>query len=115
MDNQNNNKEQVSIQAIAQAITETMKAGAWVQKDKGRLEYKAEIHRSLAAYSMAKVMEKFGLKADAGTLRQLLAMVDNHSAWRRRLENAGIFPRKDQRPIGAQVDDYLAELEEEGA
>ena len=104
----------VSATALAALITETMEAGARVQKDKGRIEYKAEIHRALAAYSMAKAMERYSLKPDAPTLRMLLAMVDNHSAWRQRFEKAGIFPKKDQRPIGAAVDDYLAELADEG-
>ncbi len=107
-----NNKP--TLGSIADFINEKMLTGARVQKDKGRVIYTAEIHRALAAYSMAAAMEKFTLQSDAPTLRMLLAMVDNHSAWRQRLEKAKIFPKKEDRPVGSEADDLLAELSEEG-
>lgn len=108
-DNQN------SAAVVAAFVKEVMLAGGRVQKDKGRVIYTADIHRSLAAFAMAKALgnAKFGLTADAATLKSLLAMVDNHSAWRQVMEREGIFPKKGERPMG-EVDDLLAELQEEG-
>ncbi len=113
MQNENQSKE-ITVGEIANLVEEAMFAGAQVQKDSGRTEYKAEIHRALAAYAMAKGIAKFGLAPTAANLRTLLAMVDNHSAWRQRFEKKGIFPKKEDRPVGAKADDYLAQLEEEG-
>lgn len=99
---------------IAEFVNDKVVAGARVQQDKGRVIYTADIHRALAAYAMAEAMKRFTLSPDASTLRMLLAMVDNHSAWRQRLEKAKVFPKKEDRPADAGVDELLAELEEEG-
>lgn len=107
-------QKEVTVGEIANLVEEAMYAGAQVQKDNGRTEYKAEIHRALAAYAMAKALGKFNLPPTAANLRTLLAMVDNHSAWRQKFEKKGIFPKKEDRPASAKADDYLAQLEEEG-
>lgn len=107
-------KKQATAQEVAAFVLAAMLAGGRVQQDKGRLEYKAEIHRALGATAMAAALKKFGLAPDAGNLRMLLALVDNHSAWRQKMVKEGIFPDPKDRPASAQVDDLLAELAEEG-
>ena len=91
-----------------------MTAAARMYQDKGRTEYKAELHRAAAALALEKAMGKFKLEPNARNLATLLGMVDNHSAWRQRFEKAGIFPAKGAAPLGSKTDSLLAELAEEG-
>lgn len=103
----------VTLASIAGKVEEMMFAAAKVHQDRGRIEYKADMHRSAVGYAMAKAFAD-GLPMTAGNLVGLLAMLDNHSAWRQRFEKKGIFPKASERPKAALVDDYLAELSEEG-
>lgn len=110
MENQSN----TSLAQVASFVQETMTAAARMYQDKGRTEYKAELHRAAAAVAMEKTMSKFGFAPSARNIAVLLGMVDNHSAWRQRFEKAGIFPAKGAAPLGSKTDSLLAELAEEG-
>jgi len=102
-----------NINDAIKSAAETMKLGAQVQKDKGRTAYKAKMHAALAGYAMAKELAA-GLEPTAENLAALFHALYNHSAWRQKFEDAGIFPKAKERAKG-DLADLLSELEDEGA
>ena len=91
--------------------SEEMLLGAKVFKDKGYKNYEAKLHAALVGRVMANRIND-GLEVSDKTLAALFHALYNHSAWTKKFEKEGIFPKASAKDSG--LDNLLASLEDEG-
>ena len=96
---------------IGRAMVEKMVECARAAQDRGERTYTTNLHRACAGAALAAGI-KAGLPTTPGALAKALALVDNGSSWRQKLNRQGL---KFDAPARNSLDGYIAGLEDEGA